>query len=502
MKNILHFLVLLLSLTISFSTNSLESPDSSNNTLPKTNIDSQTSRLSNQVFEITCTRNNYDFLAPYRPPIQSVGFGTGFIIEGNKIITNAHVVTNAFSIKIRKSNQSKSYKAKVEFIGHDCDLAILRVDDPEFFNGLEPFKLAEPAKINLPIEAYGFPVGGSEITVTTGVISRIQLQRYVHSGIDLLAYQIDAAINPGNSGGPALSKGKVVGVVHQGHDQGQNINYIIPVEILKHFLKDCESGTYRGFPAGPFMYWQLLENEGLRKYLNLSPSDEGVRISWVASDSYAKNLLKPNDVIKTIDGVKIQKDGMIVENDLLLPFRYLYSKKYIGEEMKLEVLREGKTITVKLPLQLSLLELRKFMMFTHSRPKYYILGGLVFQPYTYDYYYQAKRYNTHNLNRLFHLIDSENDTDERLPEHVILSRQLSDDINESYNSDVDAVITTANGKTIHTLQDLINAIDNNTLDYHLLTTNTGSEILFYKKDLEEANKKILENYQIPLDRYL
>lgn len=462
-----------------------------------------TSNHKNSIFKIICISNTYDFLAPYQAPTETEGIGTGFLIEGNKIITNAHVVKNHAVLKIRKSNETKRYKAVVEHVGEDCDLAILSVKDPEFFQGLEPLKLGDPQKLKTPVDVYGFPIGGTEITVTSGVISRIQMAGYVHSGVELLTYQIDAAMNPGNSGGPVIANGKVIGVAHQGSEEGQNINYIIPVEILTHFLKGAESGHYQGFPAPPFLRTQELENPDLRKYFKLATNESGVRITWVAADSYAKDFLRPNDIIQTIDGVKIQNDGNIIyDNDLVLPANYLWTKKYLNETMKIDLLREGKPVTIHLPLKLSILEISKLYRFTDARPRYFIFGGFVFQPYTHDFYIQAKHEENSNFKLLSNQVDSDYFFHETIPERVVLTRKLSDEINENYDDLVDSVITNANGKDVQTLQDLIAAIDNNPADYHLLTTSTGADIILYKKELKEANKRILEKYQIFSDRYL
>ena len=69
--------------------------------------------------------------------------------------------------------------------------------------------------------------GGDNISVTGGVVSRVEPTRYVHGAAHLMAIQIDAAINPGNSGGPALMEDKVVGVAFQNLANAENIGYVI-----------------------------------------------------------------------------------------------------------------------------------------------------------------------------------------------------------------------------------------------------------------------------------
>ena len=93
--------------------------------------------------------------------------------------------------------------------GDDCDLAVLRVDDPAFLAGLRPLPLGDLPSIGERVLTYGFPLGGQDVSSTAGIVSRIESRGYVHSGADShLVVQTDAAINPGNSGGPVVQDGQ------------------------------------------------------------------------------------------------------------------------------------------------------------------------------------------------------------------------------------------------------------------------------------------------------
>ena len=81
-----------------------------------------------------------------------------------------------------------------------------------------PLKFGGIPDLESTVSAYGYPIGGERMSVTTGIVSRIDFQLYTHSSIDQhLAIQISAQINPGNSGGPVMQNGKVVGVAFQGY---------------------------------------------------------------------------------------------------------------------------------------------------------------------------------------------------------------------------------------------------------------------------------------------
>ena len=186
-----------------------------------------------------------DYETPWNSGRFSGGIGTGFLIGKNKILTNAHVVSNGRRVLVTVYGSPKKYPAKVEYIAHDCDLALLSVEDFKDFESFPTFEFGDVPSLESQVRVIGYPVGGDRLSVTRGVVSRIDFQPYSHSRADShLVVQIDAAINPGNSGGPVVQDDKVVGVAFQGLRQADNTGYIIPTPVIRRFLKDIEDGKY------------------------------------------------------------------------------------------------------------------------------------------------------------------------------------------------------------------------------------------------------------------
>ncbi|MCX7727806.1 MAG: serine protease, partial [Chitinispirillaceae bacterium] len=227
--------------------------------------------------------------------------GSGFGVKGKRIMTNAHVVSLAQERLVRKYQDPKFYRAKVAFIGHDCDLALLEVEDLSFFDGLEPLEIGELPKVRSTVVTYGYPAGGEQISYTRGVVSRIELQTYVHIGNrSLLCVQTDAAINPGNSGGPVIQDGLVVGVAFQGMQGLENTGFFIPPPVIQHFLKDIEDGVYHGFPTAGIRI-SPLQNPAYRQKLGLTIDGIGARIDSIMPIPSTKKLLKEDDVLLQVN---------------------------------------------------------------------------------------------------------------------------------------------------------------------------------------------------------
>ncbi|GAH77501.1 unnamed protein product, partial [marine sediment metagenome] len=235
--------------------------------------------------------------------------GSGCIISGRRILTNAHVVGDHTFIQVRRAGKAKKYTAEVEIVAHECDLAILRVNDNSFFSDVEPVEIGALAEVRDRVAVYGFPEGGDKLSITEGVVSRVEHHRYTHSNAYLLTCQIDAAINPGTSGGPVIKDDEIVGVAFQA-GAGENIGYMVPIPVINHFLKDIKDGKYDGIP-GLGISWQKMENPDIRLKFNMTAEQSGVLVNKIYLGSSARGILKSGDVILSIDGKNVENDGTI-----------------------------------------------------------------------------------------------------------------------------------------------------------------------------------------------
>src|SRR5438876_3212681 len=201
--------------------------------------------VQKSLVRITATSVEPDYKAPWNSGGIQRGVGAGFVISGSRIMTNAHVVSNNRYLTVEREGDPNKYRATVLFVANDCDLALITVPAPDFFKNMSPLKFGGIPALESTVSAYGYPIGGERMSVTTGIVSRIDFQLYTHSSIDQhLAIQISAQINPGNSGGPVMQNAKVVGVAFQGYsgDVAQGVAYMVPTPVINRFLKDVSNG--------------------------------------------------------------------------------------------------------------------------------------------------------------------------------------------------------------------------------------------------------------------
>ena len=343
---------------------------------------SGTPDIANSVVKIFSTSRYPD---PYKPwtkqsPVESSG--SGVVIEGRRILTNAHVVDYANQVQIQANQAGDKISATVEYIAPGIDLAVLKLDDEKFFDTHPPLVRAKTLPgIKDTVLAYGFPEGGNSLSITKGIVSRVEFTPY-NFPVFGLRIQIDAAINPGNSGGPAVVGDKMIGLTFSRLSDADNIGYIIPNEEIELFLKDIADGHYDGKPA---MYdaTQTLENPALRSFLKLPPEVEGMVVHIPYQDDPAYPL-KEWDVITKIGNKPVDDQGMIkLGSDLRVHFEYEIQHIATNGTVPLTIVRAGKEMKVNEPVSPDYPRLIPSL--NGSYPSYFIYGPLVFSAATEDY---------------------------------------------------------------------------------------------------------------------
>eukprot|EP00751_Fragilariopsis_kerguelensis_P000675 CAMPEP_0170824096 /NCGR_PEP_ID=MMETSP0733-20121128/45096_1 /TAXON_ID=186038 /ORGANISM="Fragilariopsis kerguelensis, Strain L26-C5" /LENGTH=522 /DNA_ID=CAMNT_0011187271 /DNA_START=173 /DNA_END=1741 /DNA_ORIENTATION=+ len=363
----------------------------------------------NGVCRVEIAKVEWDALQPWQRSPQSKSIGTAFVIDGERLLTNAHVVKSAIDIRVRPHGSTRRFPAKVVCYAPDVDLALLEIlgenERAEFFNSATTnfgangnnddtkrlrttnsleFATSFPA-LQETIHVVGFPTGGRTICVTEGVVSRIDIYNQI------VAIQVDSAINPGNSGGPAFnSKGQVTGVAFRKRSSKKsqkvdNIGYLIPAVLIRAFLGrvNVKDGTYKLAGTIPYRFHSL-ENHSLRLAHKVPNSIHGILITSVADTvTNDGHRLQAGDILTKIDGSQVADDGQVVlRGDELIQHAYLMRIKKKDEPVIFTIYREGKEVVCHPYILKDIPSIIPRFENVDYMPNYILLGSLVLLPFS------------------------------------------------------------------------------------------------------------------------
>ena len=434
----------------------------------------------------------FDYLSPWQYGQSANSTATGFIIDGERIITNAHAVLNSKFLQVRKEGDSKKYKAVVKFTSEEYDLALVEIEDKSFFNGTVPLKLGTLPEIQEKLTVYGYPLGGDKLSTTQGIVSRMEHNTYTLTNRKFLIGQTDAAINSGNSGGPVVSKGKVAGVAFAGLNSADNIGYFIPVNILNNFLEDIKDGKYDGSPLLG-LEWLELESPSHRRMLGIEDKTGGILIKKVFKNSPFEGVLQKNDVLMKLDNYPIEYDGTIeFRKNEKTDFSYVNQQKKYGDNLSYEIIRDKKTKTGQVKLEKKDIKYTVVTEVTiETPPSYMVYGGLLFEPLTSNY-----------MAGVVEKLGSVYDKEELYKDYkqlVVLVRVLPFDVNLGYTDAEHEIIVKVNGEKYKDFKDFAQKVKNVKSGFIVFENDNGDEIVLDVKEVEEQREALMQNYNISSD---
>lgn len=451
--------------------------------------------ISSGVVQVFVYSDPPDLAVPWQTLGTEPFSGSGVIIDGHRILTNAHVVEDAMGIEVKRADGSETFSAEVIFVSHDADLALLAVEDDRVFAGARPLAIAEMPKLLQSVEVWGFPEGGTTLSITSGIVSRIEVGPYVQSGQRLLSAQIDAAINSGNSGGPVIHDGAVVGIAMQTLEGAENVGYMIPTPVVRHFLEDVTDGRYDGFPQLGIRV-QDMESAAQRRAAGMESDQTGALVIRIDYGGPAYGVLRPGDVLLEIEGHRIANDLTVAWPGLgRVSYAMIPQSHQIGDRIEIRLLREGKQLarTIELTPHRPLVPGRR----TTERPRYLVFGGLVFQPLSRDY---LEYFDDVPPNLLS--IPWNHDVTEERREVILMQRVLPHPVNRGYQSWEDEVVWRVDGIAPRDMKHLAQIIDDAQGRWIVVLMEDGHRITLDRQAANRARGEILDAYGIAEDRYL
>ena len=451
----------------------------------------------------------YDYTNPWqRGPLKKVS-GSGVIVQLPNhqfgILTNHHVINTQHYIYGLKNNTIKQYELKPIWRSHAFDLALLTLANEneydEFYKNIEPMPLGELPPLQSKITLLGYPIGGQTLSITEGVLSRVEYSNYAHSDLPFLAGQVDAAMNRGNSGGPAVSDGKLVGLsfqkLNQANRQVSNIAYIIPAPIIRQFLNSYIANDSRGIPSLGLVV-EKMKNKTLQSFYG-ADGEDGVLVCHVIPGTSADGIIKVDDVILKINDIPISYDASIQGVfSQRISMDYLEHSSSVGDVLRVQVLRDHKPMDLSVPLS-STVNQDLVIATNNIPPKYYTYQGLVFTTVT-KQFVDAFKGRVPVPEVLPKILNSFRSGDQK--EIVILLRVLPHEVTYGYHDLAMETIDSVNSVKVHDLEHLIELIEGSDKDYIQIEFGYKGlyKMILNHHDAERVNRDILQQYNIPFDR--
>lgn len=453
--------------------------------------------VENSVVKIFATVRRPDPYKPWTKASPADVTGSGVIIEGKRILTNAHVVGYASQVEVQASQSGDRVPAKVIALARGLDLAVLELEDPSFFDKRPPVQRAAVLPdVREAVFAYGYPVGGNSLSTTRGIVSRVEFVGYgsFSSGLRI---QIDAPINPGNSGGPVIAGDKMIGLAFSMAANAQNIGYVIPNEEIELFLKDVADGRYDGKPLLHDSV-QNLENTGLRQYLKIDKSVEGALVHRPYKND-ASWPLKEGDIITHIGEHPIDNQGMVkLGSNLRVRFQYRIQQLARNGKVPMSIIRAGKPMKVEVPTSGP----RPLLIpdLNGGYPSYFVYGPVVFTRATSEFLSfmvaSAPAANAYAFNDSPLITQRGDSPDGTRDELVVISGPFfPHPLVRGYNNRFGSVVDTVNGVKIRSLAHLVSTL-RDLKDEHVVfkfDQRYGENMILPRKAVLDATEGILSD---------
>lgn len=451
------------------------------------------------IVKIEVATRKPDYATPWQTGRFGRGNGTGFMVQPGLFMTNAHVVADAERIYVSPYADARKLRARVKYVAHDADLALIEVEDTAAFADVPCLEFSDTLpRLEEEVRAIGYPIGGNRLSVTRGIVSRIDTTTYAHPrNEDHLTVQVDAAINPGNSGGPVLMGDKVVGVAFQGLLEANSTGYMIPMPVIKRFLKDVQDGRYDRYVDLGTAFMPLI-NPAMRRHYNLPDNAMGALVADVVKGSCCDGKLQPGDVVLAVNGRPVDSSAMIELDGERLQLEELAERAFKGDTLRFTLLRDNTELQTD--VQLTPLSSHAIMGQEYDAlPRYVHFGGLVFQPL------HRNVIAAHSLNpvdftvELDHYLRRGGSMEKE--DLVVLTKVLRDEVNARFNDYGRRIVTRVNGEPVKGLSHLHSLLYPQETPRPAYTViefaGASRPLVIDNAVIDSANERISAGYSVP-----
>jgi S1-C subfamily serine protease len=464
----------------------------------------------NTVIQIEVTSKAYNYIQPWARSEKQV-YKSGVVIDGHQIITTAEGLDDATDIRFKKQGDGLHSFGRVAWIDYQANLAALTTDDalnaqfnpgqPDFWQGLQAAKLADPVPMNAPIQVMRWRDNSLEIR--KGDIDRMTVENSAMSFVSVPALKINSGMQGVGYGEPVATGNKLIGLAY---GQGGDSITAVPSSFMASIIKAEQAKTYTGVGYFDFT-WDPAENPLDLEYLKLPGPARGVIVKETAMKPGVTSPVQPRDILLSIDGFEIDPEGNYSDPQYhKLCLENLSSRgKFAGQTCKFKVWRDGKEIdiTYTLPKAAFTDELLPQETFDQA-PEYVLAGGLVFVPLTESYLRSwGPAWRQHAPFRLSFYENDKVKPDRS--QRVVLSQVLPNPANIGYEGLRNMVLDEINGVRIKQIGDILGALKTPVDGFDVFKFDAGQavrNVVLDATDLDHVNEEIMARYHIPADHVI
>jgi hypothetical protein len=428
-------------------------------------------RLRRGIVSVRVSGQEWNWKTPWAKQAPWTRVVSGVVVGGRRILSADTAFGNHLLVEVQKPGRDSWQPAHVVLEEPEGPLALVTVDDADFWAGLEPLPLADPAPRGGDVSIHRWQEPGL-LDSFPGTIRQVRTHAHGLSRTHLLTLEIGTSTEGLGSSEVVVQGGRVVGLL-TGRAGDAGVALASPV--LSRFAEDTAASGWAGFPRAGIA-WQELGNPALRDALGLRPDEGGVRLVRVLPHGSAASVLRVGDVLLEVGGVPLDPTGRY-EDPVYgrMQAGLLFTERRPGERVTLKLLREGRRLNLSLPLRPIPAEADKVPPYVYGRgPDYLIVGGLVFQELTVPYLSTWGDWQRRAPPRLLIAYDREAaaPTPAR-PRIVLLTSVLPDAANLGYEGLHDLIVEGVNGRTIGSLADLRAAFAKPRGDFHVVDLLPG-----------------------------
>jgi hypothetical protein len=452
---------------------------------------------------VNVTGQPYDYFRPWQKKAPFSKRALGAVLAHDRVLVTADLVANQNYVELERAESGEKTAANVVVVDYEANLALLEPIDKKFLNGLVPLDLALDTVVGDRLSAWQLEATGA-LVVTEGIVTTIGITRYPADVADFLTYRLSIPMQyRDNSYTVPLVKNNKLAALLLRYDPRSQVLDAIPAPIIAHFLKDAAAPKYNGFPSLGISFFPTRDPQ-LRAYAGENGKAGGVYITSVEPGlPAAKSGLQPGDIVAAVENHEIDQNGNYVDSLYgKIGFgNLLTAKAYVGDAVALHVLRQGKPLTLKVKLEHRSEEDYVVPPYNvDDPPSYYVLGGLIFQELTRQYLKEWGANWEKDAPQDFVYLDKFQS--ELFPEGnrrvVILSQVLPANSTIGYDDFSYLVVKKVNGKEIHSLGDLAEAVKTPVNGFDVIqTVDDPKQLELDASQVAAEGEALQKNYGLP-----